>query len=146
MSENLTQVIEEIRNVRDDVSKLRDNVDKKIERFYDKLDLKIESHRTEILEKIDGQREHREECFRSCSEMVNKKVSTRWFMWIIGFVVLGVVSVAGLSSVNKATIKEVGTIVKQHVESNKEQFEKIDENMKRIIGDMEYANPYERRR
>ena len=135
MVDNLSEIVGEIHKLRDemrsDVKELHD----KLERFHDKTDKKIENQRSCIVEKIDSQRKERADCFTSCSQAMDQKVSGTWFRWIIGFVVIGVLTTGGYSIANREEIKEVTATMKKHSESSTKKIKEIKEMIEDMKGE-----------
>lgn len=38
---------------------------------------------------------------------MDSMITRRWFMWIVGFIIVGVMTIAGITSVNKIALTEI---------------------------------------
>jgi len=140
MVDNLVEIVQEIHKLRDDMRSDVKELHDKIERFHDKTDRKIEDQRSCIVEKIDKQREERNTCYENCSQSLTTKVSSTWFRWIVGFIVVGVFAIGGYSAANRAELKELNTSVQQHMENSNRQIDEIKKVIEKHTKEHRNAN------
>jgi len=128
-------VISELRLMRESI----DGFDKELDNKISDLDKKLDNKVTCMIQKVQETHKEREKCKAESNEKFDKKVNTKMFMWVIGFIILGLLSVSAVSGMNQVNIGKIETQVKNHIEYSKEILGKI---VKDIEKHMENSNGY----
>jgi len=127
MSDTLQKIIDKLRDdVREDVKEIHG----KIEHQYERIEKKMDSQRICIVDKIEEGKQQRIDCFEKCSGNMNNKIDGKWFRWIVGFLILGVITIGGFSATNKTELKELNVVVQEHIKKSSENLQEIKDMIK----------------
>lgn len=63
-------------------------------------------------------------------DKIDRRIKWKHFMWIIGFVILGIFAVAGTASYNNVNIEKTTVTLEKHIKYSDKKLDEIKDNIK----------------
>jgi hypothetical protein len=104
-------VIQEIQQLGANLNKM----DRKIEIKHKQTDDKIEEMRKCFGSEFGKHKTEHIECKRDCTAQTDKKLSSKIYMWVTGFIILAILGLSGFTSSNKVAIEHTETSLENHI-------------------------------